>query len=408
VPRDFQLLIKPASADCNAACKYCFYSRVGAEGLYPDTPTHRMPLEVLDRMTQDLMSHRFYSTIFSWQGGEPTTMGLDFFKEAVRLQEKYGIPGQQVGNAFQTNGILIDEDWAKFLARYHFLVGLSIDGPEEIHDTYRVNRGGNGTWKDVMRAAELCHRYGVSFNILTVVSDANEHRAREVYRWMVGQGFQFLQFIPCIEIEPDTGRIAPFSTSPEGYGEFLCELFDEWYDTGGCRTVSIRTFDAILNYHVTGHAGMCIFGPTCDVYLVVEHNGDIYPCDFFVRPELRLGNLMDQPLESFFGTEIHQQFARGKIHNVHPECRTCKWWDICHAGCQKDRVAAGGYEPTRTYFCESYKRFFEHTESRFKTLRDEVFRQRAAAAIPPGAKIGRNDPCPCGSGKKYKHCCMNR
>jgi len=408
VPREFQLLIKPASADCNAACKYCFYGRVAAEGMYPETVQHRMSTEVLEKMTQDLLSHRFQNTVFSWQGGEPTTMGLDFFETAVRMQQKHGIAGQNVGNAFQTNGILIDAEWAKFLARYQFLVGLSIDGPEDIHDTYRVNRAGRGTWHDALRAAELFRRYNVNFNILSVVSDANEHRAREVYSWMVEQRFGFLQFIPCIELDPETGDIAPFSTSPAGYGEFLCELFDQWYEAGDYRTVSIRTFDSILNYYVTGRAGMCIFGPSCDVYLVVEHNGDIYPCDFYVRPELRLGNLMDQSLESFFSKETHIKFARAKVHNVHPECHTCKWWELCHAGCQKDRVDAAGYESTRTYFCESYKRFFEHTEERFKVLRDEVRRHSAVPPIPAGTRIGRNDPCPCGSGKKYKRCCMNR
>ncbi len=409
MPREFQLLIKPASADCNAACEYCFYTRVNTEGMYPAAPVHRMSLDVLERMTHELLSYRFRNTVFSWQGGEPTLMGLEFFQHAVRLQEQHGLPGQAVGNALQTNGILIDDDWARFLARYRFLVGLSLDGPEDVHDTYRKTKSGSGTWQQVMRAVDRCRTHGVNFNILTVVNDVNQHRARDVYHWMVDeQGFDYLQFIPCIELDPSTGAIARFSASPAGYGQFLCDLFDEWYESGGYRTVSIRTFDSVLNYYVTGRSTMCIFGPTCDVYLVVEHTGDIYPCDFFVRPELHLGNLMDQPLERFFDHPIHEKFARAKVRNVHPECRTCEWWDLCHAGCQKDRIAADGYEPTRTYFCESYKRLFAHAHTRFKVLADEVRRRRAAYAVPPGAKIGRNDPCPCGSGRKYKHCCMPR
>ena len=407
VLREFQLLIKPASADCNAACRYCFYTRVADEGMYPDTPVHRMPMDVLERMTHDLLSYRFRNTVFSWQGGEPTMMGLDFFKEAVRLQEKYALAEQVIGNALQTNGILIDAGWAEFLARYRFLVGLSLDGPREIHDTYRCKRGGGSYWDDVMRAVELCRQHRVSFNILSVVSAANQYGAREVYRWLVNQGFDYLQFIPCIELEPDGGEIAPFSTSPEGYGDFLCELFDEWYDSGDYRTISVRMFDSVLNYYVTGRSGMCILDPTCDVYLVVEHNGDIYPCDFFVRPDMYLGNLMDQPLETFFDGGIHQCFAGSKVGDVHPECTACQWWAMCHAGCQKNRVAAGDIEPKRTYFCQSYKRFFAHTRSRFELLRDDVRRQRAAVAVPAGAKVGRNDPCPCGSGKKFKQCCMN-
>ncbi len=409
MPRQFQLLIKPASADCNAACKYCFYGRVAEEGMYPDQNQHRMPHNVLEKMTADLMSHRFPSTIFCWQGGEPTLMGLDFFKYAVQLQQRYGLPGQQVGNAFQTNGVLIDEEWARFFAQYQFLVGLSIDGPEDVHNMYRINRAGRGIWKDVMRAAELCRKHNVSFNILSVVSKANENRARDVYQWMVEQNFEFLQFIPCIETHPETGQIAPFSTSPEGYGRFLCELFDIWWETKGYQTVSIRTFDAILNYHVLGRAGMCIFGPSCDVYLVVEHNGDVYPCDFFVRPDLKLGNLLDHPLETFFANPVHRQFACSKVNRVHPECHDCKWWSICHAGCQKDRIDADGFDKRRTYFCESYKQFFEHTESRFKILRDDVLRRRQPQpVVPPGTKVGRNDPCPCGSGRKFKHCCGRR
>ena len=362
--RPFQLLIKPAGADCNLRCEYCFYLR--AAELYPDTEHHRMPDDVLETMVKGLLGYRFEQTVFAWQGGEPTLCGLDFFKRAVEFQQKHGASGQSVGNALQTNGLVINEEWCALFLEYKFLIGLSLDGPEEVHDRYRLNRAGLGTWDQVMASARLMDQHNVEFNILCLLNAENVKLGADLLRWFVDQGFNYIQFIPCVE------KDQPSSVSPEALGDFMCDAFDYWAKEGLGR-VSIRDFDAMLASKAGESQPLCIYGDRCNHYIVVEHNGDVYPCDFFVYDEWKLGNLMDAPLHTFMETDKYKQFAYQKAKV--PACRGCQWRPQCYGGCQKDRLATGGYHDP-TPLCEAYKKLFAHAQPRMKGLVKRVRKQR--------------------------------
>jgi uncharacterized protein len=418
-----QLLIKPAGADCNLRCAYCFY--LDKVGLYPDRPIHRMPNDVLREMVRQMMGGRHPQLGFSWQGGEPTLCGLDFFKAAVEYQKQFGVMGQTVANSLQTNGILIDAEWCRLFHDYHFLIGLSLDGPPDIHNHYRRTAGGQGSHEYAMRAARLMTEHEVEFNILSVVNNVSAANARRVYRYLVNQGFRYLQFIPCVERDPVTEAPAPFSVSPQAFGDFLCELFDEWVKDfkDGWPTVSERTFDSLMHTYIGEVAPMCIFMESCGDYVVVEHNGDVYSCDFFVEPECFLGNLLERDLAICAASQRQYEFGEHK-RCLPPGCAECPWLIHCNGGCLKDRYmipATGGHD----YFCAAYKQLFAHSESVFIELRDHYLsrmrppvpearssRQTYVAHIPndarppaAAAKVGRNDLCPCGSGKKFKKCC---
>ena len=364
-PRPFQLLIKPASADCNLRCAYCFYLR--AQELYPDQARHVMPDDVQEQMIRNLLEYRFPQTVFAWQGGEPTLCGLDFFRRAVALQQKCGASGQSVGNALQTNGMLLDEEWCRFFHEYRFLIGLSLDGPQEVHDRFRVNLSGRGSWEQVMRAAELMNRHRVEFNILCVVNDRNVEMGADLLRWYVDQGFFYLQFIPCVEAGYE------HSVPPEKFGAFLCDIFDFWAKDGFGR-VSIRDFDAMLAHRMGQGQPMCTFGRVCNHYVVVEHNGDVYPCDFFVYDHWKLGNWMDAPLHTFLESERYRQFAYQK--SKVPACGGCAWRPWCHGGCQKDRMFPGDDLRQPTVLCEAYKTFFAHAAPRLNALAKKMARPR--------------------------------
>jgi len=356
--KTFQLLVKPVAADCNSRCDYCFYRRT--ESLYPGPAGHKMSGAALERMIREFLELRQPESVFSWQGGEPTLAGLDFFEEVARLEMAHGRPGQVVGNALQTNGLRLDRDWAEFLGRYQFLVGLSLDGPEEIHNTYRKDAAGRGNFEQVMAGAEFLRQAGVAFNILAVVSPANVDRVEEVYRFFRRNGFEYLQFVPCLEKDPEGGGLKPFSITPEGYGRFLCELWDLWIKEPS--RVSIRDFDSYLARRKKGKANLCTFQAACGGYLVVEHNGDVYPCDFYVRPEWKLGTLGERPLKEFFRLAKAREFAWGKTPKD-PECTRCPWRGHCNGGCQKDRVLRDGMPGKRSLFCSAYQAFFLHAEA---------------------------------------------
>ena len=399
----FQLLIKPASGECNLACDYCFYRGVTPE-LYPGQKKRRMSPDLAQRFVADLMSHRFAETVFSWQGGEPTLMGLEFFSQVVEFQQRYGVPGQVVGNALQTNGLLLDRDWARFLARYKFLVGLSLDGPRKIHDHFRRSAGGSGSFDRVMAAADLMASEGVAFNILCVVNRANQDQGAEVYRFFQDQGFDHVHFIPCLETDPRTGRVTDFSATPDGLKRFFVEVFDH-YRRDGFQGTRERNFDALLSLHLTGRAGMCAYDGACGQYLVVEYNGDIYPCDFFVQEEWRLGNVTERPLARFFEHPLMKEFqaARGMVP---AECLECDFGQWCRGGCLKDRLPHLASLAGRSVFCRAIKRCFQMPEIHRKTYARSM--EQAGGATGPPRNIGRNDPCYCGSGLKYKKCCLKK
>lgn len=401
--RPFSLLVKPASADCNLRCPYCFY--LDRSSLYPETTVHRMSDSVLDRMIASYMSTDQPAYSFGWQGGEPTLMGTDFFRRVTDLQQKYGRRGSTVSNGLQTNATLVTDDLAAHLAGFRFLVGVSLDGPADIHDRYRVTAAGTGTHARVMQSIETLLRHQVEFNTLTLVTQANVARGREVYEWLVGRNFLHHQYIPCVELDRQ-GRSAHFAIDAETWGGFLCDLFDAWYPTD-TRRVSIRLFDSLLHKMVDDSVVVCHLGRDCRQYFVVEYNGDIYPCDFFVTPELRLGNVFDTTWEQALESETYRRFgARKSEWNV--RCDDCRWLHICAGDCMKHRFGAPTDPRLLSHLCAGWRKFFTHTYDRFEGLAAAIrAERRESTAILDNAqpRVGRNDLCPCGSGLKFKKCC---
>jgi len=358
------VLVKPVSADCNLSCTYCFY--LPKARLYPEVETHRMSDEVLAKLTAQILSLSAERVSFCWQGGEPTLAGIDFYRRALRYQSMFKAPFQVVENSLQTNGMLIDDRWASFLSRYDFLVGVSLDGPKEIHDYYRRNRAGLGSYEAVIRCIDTLRNYGVKFNILTVVNDRNVRDPKSLYRFMVDMGFKYLQFIPCVEVDPN-GGVASYSISPEDYGRFLCEIFDEWFNDGSPE-VYVRDFEDLLISYILGETPSCIFGRRCGRYVVVEYNGDVYPCDFYVDRRWLLGNIMEDSIEDIISSERLIEFASTKGKLIE-KCRDCRWIRYCNSGCPRHWEITGYSE---NYFCRSYKRFFEYTHDRFIKLKNIV------------------------------------
>jgi uncharacterized protein len=365
----FTLLIKPSGSECNADCAYCFYkSRAPQIG----TGRQRMSDDVLEKLIKDYLGLRFPMSGFAWQGGEPTLMGLDFYRRAVELQKKYGVAGQEVGNSFQTNALLLDNaEWCRFLHENRFLVGVSIDGPKELHDHYRLDWGGHGTWERVMRAIDRCKEHKVEFNTLTLVNHLTADHPDEVFDFLIGLGVRYLQFIPCVELPPqamgaETRSIAEFSVTPKQYGDFLCRIFDRWVRFGPQR-LSIRDFDSLLGYCLTGHHTICTFDRQCSQYVVIEHTGDVFPCDFFVEPRWRLGNLCETPLAQLAAGAPKKAFARLK-QDLTNKCLVCRYLALCRGGCMKDRIRAAPGGAAQSYFCESYRRFLDYALPRFQQL----------------------------------------
>lgn len=400
--KQFSLLIKPASADCNLRCPYCFY--LSRSLLYPESARHRMSDEVLEKLISSYMAtpHNVYA--FAWQGGEPGLMGVEFYRKVVEYQQRYGKDGSVVSNSFQTNATLIDDEFAALLGEYRFLVGVSIDGPEEIHDHYRKHVDGRGSHAEVLKGIECLERNNVEFNTLTLVTPVNVGRAKEIYRYFRDRGIYYHQYIPCIEFD-DSGKPLPFTVTGAEYGDFLCELFDEWVveDT---RKVSVRLFDSIVTMLVNGEITSCHMSGDCRQYLVVEYSGDIYPCDFFVKAEKKLGNILSDSWGDLQESASYAEFGEQKSEWC-AECAACPFLQFCMGDCLKYRVndAPGG---PRSWLCEGWKQFYAHAMPTFERLASEIKQemqmQQAASAPMGAAKPGRNDPCPCGSGKKFKKC----
>jgi uncharacterized protein len=378
VPRITSLLIKPASAVCNLDCSYCFYLDRAADP-YSALPGRRMSFETLERLIDTYLFYSFPNSIFAFQGGEPTLAGLPFFEKVVELQQRYGRTGQTVGNGLQTNAILIDESWCSLFKSYNWLLGVSIDGPEAMHDQYRFNKEGRGTWKRVVQSIELLQKQGVAFNVLCVLSQANVDRPREVYRFFRSLGITHLQFIPLAEFDGE-GRPLPFTIRPEQYGRFLCELFDLWWPER--RKIRVRFFDNTAEALAGMTPGDCTLHETCDSYVVVEYNGDVYPCDFFVERSWRLGNITLDSWSEIARRQSRFSFASKKTI-AHPECQVCRHVSVCHGGCPKLRAAQYGRFEDLDYFCTAYKMIFDKCEG---PLRSEINRLFARDRNPAHAK----------------------
>lgn len=401
--KPFTLLIKPASADCNLRCEYCFY--LGKVSLYPQSQVHRMDDAVLHQLISSYMQTEQPQYVFNWQGGEPLLMGTDFFKKVVELQTQYGHRGSVVGNSIQTNATLITDGLASFMAEYRFLTGVSLDGPPELHDRFRINAAGAGSHNQVMKGIECLSRNKTEFNILTLVSAANVNHGKMVFRYLRDMGVQFHQYIPCVEFDADSNPL-PWTITGEEWGAFLCDIFDEWI-YGNPYGTSVRLFDSILTYLVDGYRTICQMDNNCCQYFVVEHNGDVYPCDFFVDPSLKLGNIETAAWEVMSSSCIYEEFGKRKV--LYPdECEECVYLQLCMGDCLKHRIGANGDMSRKSWLCEGWMMFFKYSIPGFKKLAQSILDQRKmitsskSAVKKPAA--GRNDPCPCGSGKKFKKC----
>ena len=371
-----------------------------------------MSQDVLERMISTFMATDQPQHSIGWQGGEPTLMGVDFFKEVTRLQQRCGRPGASVSNGLQTNAVAITDEFAEHLAQFHFLVGVSIDGPQEIHDLSRKTIDGRGSHQLVMQSIERLKKHRVEFNVLTLVNAANVVRPREIYKYMCDSGFLFQQYIECGEFD-GAGGVMPYAISGEQWGDFLCELYDAWRENGDERRVSVRLFDSLMVKLVEGGDNVCQMGTNCCQYLVVEHNGDIYPCDFFVEPELKLGNIMEDSWDELLSSERYLQFGEKKSE-WNAQCRDCEFLNFCAGDCQKNRFRESRDPRQLSWLCVGRQRFLKHALPGLRELAVGVQQERQAAleaqkrerardAVRNG--IGRNDPCPCGSGRKFKKCC---
>lgn len=407
VSRGFQIFAKPAGAFCNLECDYCYYR--DKQSLYPRAGAFRMPEDLLEQyIIQHIQAAPGPEVSFSWHGGEPTILGVDFFRKAAELQRKHRPSGWRIQNGIQTNGVLLDEEWCRFLAAEGFSVGLSLDGPAELHDRYRVTRGGQPTHRLAMRGYELLRKHKVCTDIVCVVHALNVRSPLSVYRFFRGIGCRYLGFLPVVERAPEAADgVSPHTPSSEDYGTFLCRVFDEWIarDVG---RITVQTFEEAARPALGLEHSLCVFRETCGDIPVIEHNGDFFPCDHYVDGEHRLGNILETPLAALLESRMQRAFGDAKRDALPRYCRDCEVLAMCHGGCLKYRfLRTPDGEPGLNYLCEGLKRFFLHSREPLARL---VSRQQKPAfvlpAAPPGA--GRNDPCPCGSGLKYKKCCATR
>jgi uncharacterized protein len=431
-PLAFHVMAKPTGATCNLDCEYCFF--LSKEMLYPGS-RFRMAEDLQEAYIKQLLeAHaRVPEVTVAWQGGEPTMMGLAFFRRAVELQRKYARPGQRVINTLQTNGTLLDDQWGVFLKENNFLVGISIDGPREMHDAYRVDKGGKPTFDRVMAGLDVLKAHGVDWNVLTTIHAVNSDQGRQVYRFLRDNlGATFIQFIPIIErATPDTLQIADSgwgsgvhgrplyiqdgslvthrSIGPEQYGRFMIDVFEEWvrHDIG---TVYVQVFDTALASWYGEGGGMCVHAETCGQQLALEHNGDLYSCDHFVEPGFLLGNIKDKTMLELVALPQQRKFGQDKRDTLTRFCLDCDVRFACNGGCPKDRFATSPYgEPGQHYLCPGYKNFFHHVQGAMEAMTRLLRANRAPAELMgtyarDDASRDRNEPCTCGSGRKWKRC----
>ena len=420
IPHAFHVMAKPTGSKCNLNCAYCFYLK--KEQLYPDD-TFRMSDEAMESyIKQTIQSHSSPRITIAWQGGEPTLMGLDFFKRAIEVEKKYQKPGVEIENTIQTNGTLLDEKWVQFLHDNKFLVGISLDGPREMHDAYRYDKKGQSVFDKVVEAVRLMQKYNVEFNILCTVNAANSKHPLKTYKFFRDElEANYLQFIPIVERDNKSGfqeglRITDRSVQPRQFGQFLINIFDEWVrrDVG---KMFVLFFDGVLASYVRGYSTLCILRPICGDGVALEHNGDLYSCDHYVEPNYLLGNIQRTPLIDLVGSQKQRTFGLNKSKSLPKFCKDCKFLFTCYGECPKNRVLkTPDGESGLNWLCLGLKDFFIHTEEEMKIMADLLRKGQPASEIikiltekerqiqRSSNKIGRNAPCFCGSGIKYKKC----
>lgn len=404
----FHVLAKPIGPICNLDCKYCFY--LEKEVLYPQESQWAMADDVLENyIRQYIEAQRSPVINFAWQGGEPTLLGVDFFYKAVALQQRYA-NGKRIENAFQTNGVLLNDEWARLFSDHQFLIGVSIDGPRELHDAYRVDKGGQPTFDRVMRGIDVLKRNQVEFNTLTAVNRANSQYPEEVYRFLKANGSGYMQFIPIVEriskkqtedglalVSPafnEAAHVAPWSVEPDEFGKFLTVIFDEWVrnDVG---KIFVQLFDVSLESWMGLEPSLCVFRKRCGSALAIEHDGDVYSCDHFVYPKNRLGNIMSSPLATLAQSDEQQRFGDAKETTLPAYCRSCDVQFACNGECPKHRFAVTpDGEPGLNYLCAGYKAFFNHVDPYMRFMANELRSHRAPANVMrwAGERVGDAAP----------------
>jgi uncharacterized protein len=432
--RGLHVLAKPIGPLCNLSCHYCFY--LSKQSLYPAQEPWRMADATLEAYVRQYIAAQpesVESIDFAFQGGEPTLLGLDFFRRLGELQQQYVPAGKRIGNSLQTNGILLDDAWCEFLKAHGFLVGLSIDGPADLHDAYRRNCQNGPTFVQVKRGLDCLRKHAVPFNVLCCVHRVNGDHPGRVYRFFRDAGATFLQFIPIVQPRPGVRRhghpgavppellVSPASVLPEQYGRFLREVFNLWLQRDVGR-IFVRDFDQALAAWLGVGATLCVYSKQCGRAVALEHNGDVYACDHFVEPDYRLGNIHDVPLAELADSARQEQFGREKESTLPDSCRRCAVRFVCNGGCPKDRfLESPDGQPGLNYLCAGYRAFFQAIDPAMRAMAAEVRAGGEAAAVmhrlraqrqaeegarPALRRTGRNDPCPCGSGRKFKQCCM--
>ena len=430
-PPAFHLLSKPSGSTCNINCTYCFF--LSKEALYPNEKS-RMSEDTLEEYIRQLLeSHKTPEVTIAWQGGEPTLMRLDFFKKSVEIANSYKKPGQTILHTFQTNGILFDDEWCKFFKEHNFLVGLSVDGPRDIHDEYRLDRGAKGTFDRVMNGWKLLRKHQVDFNILCTVNAANEKRGREVYRFFRDElHAEWIQFIPIVERAiKDTidianqgwaeqaGRnrllytqngtlVTKRSVGSKQYGQFMIDVFEEWvrHDVA---SVFVQLFDVTLEAYFGRHL-LCIHAPTCGAAPVLEYNGDLYSCDHYVEPKYKLGNIHEKHMFELVASPEQRKFGQDKLNTLTAQCKRCDVRDLCNGGCPKERFSLSkDGEPGQNYLCGGLELFFRHTRPAMEKMAQLVQQNRApfdimAMLAAADETRGPDKPCTCGSGLSFRQC----
>ena len=387
------VMLKPAGAHCNLACKYCYY--LEKNNLYQNSHRHLMTDEMLEQFTREYIeAQTMPQVLFTWHGGEPLMRSIDFYKKALALQKKYA-HGKQIDNVIQTNGTLLTDEWCEFFAKNHWLVGISIDGPQEYHDHYRVTPAGKPSWEKVMQGISLLKKHRVEWNAMAVVNAYNAEHPLEFYHFFRDNGCQYLQFTPIVErlTEHEDGRtlasladdreipLTDASVTPQQWGNFLCTIFDDWvrHDVG---KTFVEIFDCTLANWMGVLPGICAYSKECGHAGVMEHNGDVYSCDHFVFPEYKLGNIREQSLIDMLYGEKQQAFSRLKHTSLPRQCKECDMEFACHGECPKNRFEKDKYgEPGLNYLCQGYYQYYSHVAPYMDFMKRELLAQRPPANI---------------------------
>lgn len=387
------VMLKPAGAHCNLACKYCYY--LEKNKLYPTAQRHLMSDEMLEQFTREYIeAQTMNQVLFTWHGGEPLLRSIDFYRKALSLQQKYA-GGRRIDNVIQTNGTLLTDEWCEFFAQNHWLVGISIDGPQPDHDHYRLTAAGKPSWKKVMQGIKLLKKHGVEWNAMAVVNAYNANHPLEFYRFFKENGCQFLQFTPIVErltrhedgrtlaslADKDEISLSKASVAPEQWGYFLCAIFDEWVrkDVG---KIFVEIFDCTLANWMGISPGICAYSKECGHAGVMEHNGDVYSCDHFVFPEYKLGNIRDHSLIDMLYGEQQQEFSRLKHSSLPRQCKECDMEFACHGECPKNRFMKDKYgDFGLNYLCPGYYHYYQHVAPYMDYMKQELMSQRPPSNI---------------------------